>query len=189
VSRNDSIKASEQQRNAALQWKPATKDSLLWISKNGDVGIRSAYHLEANDMVECYLTNFNDSLRTPYKNVIDPATYKLFAGDGYGFGGYFKDKKHIYHFWGNSGGGGFAIVDVDYNTFKNLSDCYAIDKNHVYHIRFGLMEDADAKTFTLVNSEHCIAKDKNNFYDGDNIINEAELSDPEIKAIIKKHKK
>ncbi|KGO92531.1 DKNYY domain-containing protein [Flavobacterium subsaxonicum] len=189
ISRKDSLEAAAEQQNAALLWKPATTDSLLWINKNGDIGRKSAYYVECvGAYIPYYITTFDNKLHTPYKDVIELKTFKFFAGSKYGLGAFFKDSKHIYHSWGNSGIGGFSIIDADYNTFKNLGNCYAIDKYKVYDVNFGQIQGADVASFTLIDSENCIGKDQNNFYKGDIIINESELDDPEIKAIIKKFK-
>lgn len=71
-----------------MNWVPATKDSLLWKNKNGDIGIRTAFFREPELFVEYYMYTFSDSLHTPYKDVIDPKSFVLVAG-GYGWGGCF----------------------------------------------------------------------------------------------------
>jgi hypothetical protein len=107
-----------------------------------------------------------------------------------GWGGYFKDSGHVYHFFGNSGGGNLSIADVDYKTFENLSDCYARDKNYIYDLRFGKIEEIDAKTFVLIDAEKCIGRDKNGYYNGNDLLTEERLKDdPETRAIINKDKK
>jgi hypothetical protein len=186
----DSVRHKEEELNSELQWKPVNKDSLLWKSKNGDIGIRTSFYRDDTGHIESYLTNFRDSLNTPYADVIDSTTYTLIVG-GYGFGGYFKDRKNIYHFFGNSGGGSFYIVDgADHNTFKSLNNCYAIDINHVYDLRFGVITDADAKTFKIVDNDMCIAKDKNGYYRGNTLLTEKDYeNDPDTKAIVEKDKK
>lgn len=189
AKRRDSIRATEAAINKNLQWKPVTKDSLLWKNKNGDIGIRSAYYVEPDELVETYLTKFCDEANTPYKNIIDAETFKLITGN-MGWGGYFKDSRHVYHFFGNSGGGNLSIADVDYKTFENLSDCYARDKNYIYDLRFGKIEEIDAKTFVLIDAEKCIGRDKKGYYNGNDLLTEERLKDdPETRAIIKKDKK
>lgn len=172
-----------------MQWQPVNTDSLLWRSKNGDIGFPTSSFRTPDYYLAFYMTHFNDEKHTEFKDVIDATTYKLISGDGYGYGAYFKDKKHIYNFWGNSDGGGFEIVDADYKTFENLSDCYARDKNYIYDLRFGKIEEIDAKTFVLIDAENCIGRDKNGYYHRNDLLTKERLKDdPETRAIINKDK-
>jgi len=51
------------------------------------------------------------------------------------------------------------------------------------------MEDADSQTFTVIDAENCIAKDKNGYFRGNEYVTEELLnSDSETKAIIEKDK-
>ncbi|MFY7728767.1 MAG: DKNYY domain-containing protein [Flavobacterium sp.] len=173
-----------------MQWQPVNKDSLLWRSKNGDLGFPTASFRPPDHEIAFYMTHFNDGKQTEFKDVIDAATYKLISGGGYGYGAYFRDKRNIYNYWGNSDGGGFDIVDADYKTFENLSDCYARDKNYIYDLRFGKIEEIDAKTFVLIDAEKCIGRDKNGYYQRNDLLTKERLKDdPETRAIINKDKK
>lgn len=170
----DSIRAIDKKRNLELNWKPINKDSLLWRNKYGDIGIRSQRYL--GELTECYLTNFNDAEKTPYKDIIDVSTFKLIAGD-LGWGGYFKDKNNIYHFWGNSCGGGFYVEDADYKTFKVMNSCFLKDKYHIYDLRFGMLDDVDVHTFKIIDKEECIGQDKSGYIQHDRRLTETEVND------------
>jgi len=123
---NDStrlVKAKKYEDSIAkiMQWKPL-KDGWLYVNKFGDIGFKSYYHISAAETVDTYRIHFNDKEKTPYKNVIDTATFKNISPLS-GFGTYFKDKNHIYHYWGNSGGGNFYIADeVDLKTFRIIGE-------------------------------------------------------------------
>jgi DKNYY family len=54
------------------------------------------------------------------------------------------------------------IEDVHLPTFQVIDDSmYAKDKNHVYFSRNGIIDNADANSFEVINGQ---GKDKNNFY-------------------------
>lgn len=109
-----------------MQWKPL-KDG-LFVSKFGDIAFRTAY-VTGGELVPTYQKTLDccDNSKS-LKDIIDITTFKQLSGD-WGWGGYFKDKSHIYHFFGNSGGGFLNIVEeADYATFEIINDCYGCDK-------------------------------------------------------------
>lgn len=177
IAYNDSL-------NKALEWKQVEDD--LYINKKGELGIWAFRLLDApDDGYVYYQTSLCNESKPPLNAIIDPATYKRLVGGG--FGAYYKDSKHIYHTFGTSGGTNFTVEsEADYSTFKIINDCYAKDKNHVYHIRFGVIDNADPSTFKIMEYEaRCYAKDKNAYYRDEEILEGEMLSDPEIQRAIK----
>lgn len=178
IAYNDSL-------NKSLQWKQVEDD--LYINKDGELGIRSFRLLEPpDDGYVYYQTCLRDEKSTPINKVVDAKTYKRIGGGG--FGAYYKDKNHIYHTFGTSGGTNFSVVEeADYTTFKIIDDCCAKDKNHVYDMRDGLREDIDVNTFKVLEIDNrCYAKDKNGYYEGTRKFSDEQLKDPEMQEIIKK---
>lgn len=178
IAYNDSL-------NKTLQWKQVEDD--LYINKNGELGIQAFRLLNPpDDGYVYYQTSLRDENKTPINKVVDAKTFKHIAGGG--FGAYYKDKNHIYHTFGTSGGENFSVVkEADYATFKVIADCYAKDKNHVYDMRDGLREDIDVKTFKMLEIDNrCYAKDKNGYYEGTDKLTEEQLKDPEMQKIVKK---
>lgn len=169
----------------AMEWK-LTKNG-LYISKFGDVAFKTAY-IAGGELVTTYRKTMNccDSNSKPLRDVIDTSTFKQIGGD-WGWGGYFKDKNHIYHFFGNSGGGFLSIVDeADLKTFEIINDCYGRDKNHIYDMRFGLIKDINSGDFKILpKGDVCLAKYKGTYYQGNYPLDEKQLKEPEIKKAIK----
>ena len=167
-----------------MQWKPLQDG--LYISKFGDIAFKTAYVLDPPNFIETYRTKFCCQDGEAFKDVIDIKTFRLIGGD-WGWGGYFKDKNHIYHFWGNSGGGNFYIVDeADLATFEIVSDCYGRDKNYVYDMRFGIIEGVDPKDFKILyHDNRCLAKHKDDYYEGHDKLSPEELAAPDIQEAIK----
>ncbi|NTU66464.1 MAG: hypothetical protein HGB08_00915 [Candidatus Moranbacteria bacterium] len=85
----------------------------------------------------------------------DPGTFVLMGTDP-GLYGYSKDKDRVYV--DNS-----PVDNADPNSFKVLGGCYGSDYRAVYCDR-NEMGSADAKTFTVIDSNRGIAKDKNGFF-------------------------
>ncbi|WP_417366981.1 DKNYY domain-containing protein [Flavobacterium beibuense] len=172
--------------NQVLKWKEIAVG--LYVNKDGEIGIWSFRLLDPPDYGYVYYqTCFSDENQTPLNSVIDLKTFRLLAGGG--FGAYYQDKGHVYHSFGTTGGSNFSVQDeADVNTFEILNDCYAKDKNHVYEMRFGLIKDADAKTFKVLDNdtegEGCYAKDKNNYYRGSYVLQQNDLNTPEVKRVI-----
>lgn len=167
-----------------MHWKPIKHG--LSISKFGDIGFKTSY-IVSRENVTTYRTSFgccNEG--KPFKDIIDIATFKQIGGD-WAWGGYFKDKNHIYHYFGNSGGGNFYIVDeVDNATFEIINNCYGRDKNHVYDMRFGLMDNIDPNNFKILpNGGICIAKYNNVYYRNNEQLDAEAMKDPAIKKAIK----
>lgn len=162
----------------------------LWINKNGDIAFKSDYLLRGDTRVGLtasrFMTKFgfDEETNPTLKSVIDTATFKQLT---YSF---YRDKNNIYQYYGTSGGGRFSNFKevepkLDVVTFKILNDNYARDKNFVYDGRQGLMADADVKTFIVLKDEP-FAKDKNNYYQWDGIIEKEEQQDSTVKQAIKK---
>lgn len=169
-----------------MEWKPLKAG--LSISKYGDIGFKTQYHVSGLETVETYITTFCCcTTGKSFKEVIDTATFEQIAGD-WGWGGYFKDKNNIYHFFGNSGGGILSIVEeADYGTFEIVNDCYGRDKNHVYDMRFGMMENINPKEFKILpKGDICIAKYGDVYYRRDHPLSEEDMKDPETQKAIKK---
>ncbi|WP_164879172.1 DKNYY domain-containing protein [Flavobacterium cerinum] len=167
-----------------MQWEPL-KDGLS-ISRFGDIGFKTSY-VVSRESITTYRTSFgccNEG--QPFKDIIDISTFKQIGGD-WAWGGYFKDKNHIYHYFGNSGGGNFYIVDeVDNKTFEIINNCYGRDKNHIYDMRFGLMNNIDSKVFKILpNKSICIAKYKNVYYRNNEQLDAEAMKDPVTKKAIK----
>lgn len=181
--RAEKIRQYNDSLNAAKQWKLISGD--LYISKDGDIGIIDARLLiPPDDFITVYQFTFCDENRTPLNAVIDPKSFKFLAGSGWG--AYYRDKNHIYHTFGTSGGSNFSIADdADVSTFKILNDCYAKDKNHVYEFRFGVIEGADPLTFKYLKDE-CYAKDKNGYYSGNQLLSDESIGIEEYNRIKRK---
>jgi hypothetical protein len=71
---------------------------------------------------------------------------------------------------------GHIPQDLDPLTFQTLG-WYAIDKHNVYYYRpisggmfLFTMEEADAKTFKILDGHYCYAQDKHHFYEHSRII-------------------
>lgn len=169
--------------NTAKQWKLISGD--LYISKDGDIGIIDARLLiPPDDFITVYQYTFCDQNRTPLNAVIDVKSFKFLAGSGWG--AYYRDKNHIYHSFGTSGGSNFSIAEeADVATFKILNDCYAKDKNHVYEFRFGIIEGADPSTFKYLKDD-CYAKDKNGYYSGNGLLSAGSIGIEEYRRIKRK---
>ncbi|WP_417355298.1 DKNYY domain-containing protein [Flavobacterium sp.] len=172
--------------NKALKWKEVADG--LYVNKHGEIGIWSFRLLDPPDYGYVYYqTCFSDENQTPLNSVIDLKTFRLLAGGG--FGAYYKDKGHVYHSFGTSGGSNFSVQDeADIETFNILNDCFAKDKNHVYEMRFGLIKEADAETFKVLDNDteggECYAKDKNNYYRGSYVLQQNDLNTSEVKLVI-----
>ena len=131
----------------------------LYINKNAEIGFEDYKSSEKSAIIEkYYITHFgfNDFKEKSLKQVIDTATFRKLGNT------YYKDKNHIYHFYGMAGGGQFYVFDkADYDTFEVLSDCYTKDKNNIYEARSGKLDSVDYQTFkTKKDLSACVAKDK-----------------------------
>ncbi len=162
----------------------------LWINKKGDIAFKSDYLLRGDARVGLtasrFMTrfDFDEELNSTLKSVIDTATFKQLT---YSF---YRDKNNIYQYYPMSGGGRFSNFKevepkVDVETFKVLNEYYAVDKNFVYDGRQGLMATADVKTFIVLNDEP-FAKDKNNYYQWDSVIEKEQMQDSTTKEAIRK---
>lgn len=179
IAYNDSI-------NAIMQWEEV-RDG-LFISQYGDLGFESFQLLDPKDYsgFTYYQTVFCNEDRTPLNQIVDAETFKHIAGGG--FGAYYKDKNHIYHTFGTSGGNNFSLLEkADYATFRIIDDCYGVDKNHVYDMRDGMREDIDVKTFKILEiNNRCYAKDRNGYYESTDKLTDEQLKDPEMQEIVER---
>lgn len=173
--------------NATLNWKKVKTD--LYVNNKEELGFKYPFATELGFTYN-YMTTFCDT-GEPIAKVIDTTTFKYLGST------FYKDKKHIYHYFDMAYGGRFYIYDgVDHKTFKVIGDSYAKDKNHIYGERAGIMENVDYATFTSKKGAGPYAKDKNNYYFWDNIIcTRKELRDSiksnsyrDLVAILKKGK-
>jgi len=153
----------------------------LFINKNGEIGFEDQRALNEGMVSETYyLTKFGFDENPTLKSIIDTATFKALGNT------YYKDKNHIYHYYGMAHGGQFYIFDeVDYPTFEVLGDCYAKDKNNIYEMRAGKLDSVDYKTFKTKKDCGCFAKDKNGYYNWDTKIAKENYNDEYIKKAIK----
>jgi hypothetical protein len=168
-----------------MHWKPLRDN--LYVSKFGDIGFKTAYVIHPPELIETYKTYLCCEEGNPLKDIIDIESFRLIGGD-WGFGGYFKDKNHIYHFFGDSGGGNLTIVeDADYPTFEIVNDCYGRDKNHIYDMRFGTMDSIDPGEFKMLSyKDRCLAKYKGTYYWGNHEMRPEYIADdPEMQEAIK----
>jgi hypothetical protein len=100
------------------------------------------------------------------KDVIDPESFESLESL------YFKDKNHVYYFWEVTGGGSMYVVnEANPKTFKVLND-YAVDDKEAFY-RGKKIEGADVATFVILPSPY--AKDKNNYYLGDEIVEKSDI--------------
>lgn len=154
----------------------------LFINKSGDIGMQDFRAVDGGrGTTTYYITRFGFNDGETLKSVIDTATFRK-IGDTF-----YKDKNHIYHFYGMAYGGQFYIFnEADYATFTIIGDCYAKDKNHIYERRSGIMNSADHSTFRTAEDCGCFAKDRNGYYSFEDKIKKEYLAEPEIKKGIEK---
>lgn len=159
----------------------------LWINNNADIGFKDhkVIGMEGLISVEYYITKLGFNEGEPLNKMIDTTTFRELGNT------FYKDKNHIFHFYGMAGGGSFYIFDkADYETFEILGDCYAKDKNHIFEMRSGILENVDYKTFiTKVGISGCIAKDKNGYIIWGDRINLKEIDDDQLKKLIEEFDK
>ena len=154
----------------------------LFINKNGEIGFEDQRALKEGTFIETYyITKFGFDENPTLKNSIDTTTFRELGNT------YYKDKNHIYHYYGMAHGGQFYVLnDVDYSTFEILGDCYAKDKNYIYEMRAGKLDSIDYKTFKTVKNCGCFAKDKNGYYSWDSKIDKENYNDKYMKDAIEK---
>lgn len=184
AERQTSWEAREDSVAKVMRWKPIRDN--LYVSKFGDVGFRTMYHISESETVETYRTDLCCEEGNRLKDIIDIETFEQIGGD-WGWGGYFKDKNHIYHFFGNSDGGNLSIVEgADRATFEIVCCCYGRDKNHIYDIRFGVMESINPEEFKILEYKNrCLAKYKDSYYWGNDKLGPEDLADPEMQEAIR----
>ncbi len=183
---NDEIKKCEQYLNKldsvniSLEWKLLKCG--LWQNKLGEIGFKTNRVICSDGQViaEDYITKFGFDENPPLKDIIDTATFRELGNT------YYKDKNHIYHHYGMSGGGSFYIFDkADYQSFQILGDCYAKDKNHIFEMRSGILNNVDYKTFKTKNGlTGCVAKDKDGYIIWGERVNINEINDECLKKAI-----
>lgn len=177
IERATRQKAHIDSLNQTLGWKEI-RDG-LYVNKKGDIGFQVVRLITKEASVTDYITEFYKY--GALKNIIDIKTFRRIAGEN-AYGGYYKDKKRIYHYFGNTSGGSFSVVEeADYPTFTIIAECYAIDKRYVYDLRFGLMDEADRKTFKVIYyNNRCYAKDKNGYYHDNTKLSDELLDDSDF---------
>jgi len=183
---SDEIKKCEQylkkidRINLSLKWKQLKCG--LWENKLGEIGFKTSSVICSDGQViaDAYITKFGFDENPPLKDIIDTTTFRELGNT------YYKDKNHIYHHYGMSGGGSFYIFEkADYETFQILGDCYAKDKNHIFEMRFGILTNVDYKTFkTKKGLTGCVAKDKDGYIIWGERVNEKEIDDEYLKKSI-----
>lgn len=156
LSRLDSI-------NTSLEWKLIKNN--LYKNNKGEIGFQINFATEVGSTKNYISTLCNtDSIKT-LNDIID---IKSFTHLGSTF---YKDKKHIYHYYDMAYGGKFYIyTGVDHSTFKIVGDHYAKDKNSIYGERAGILKNIDYKTFTSQKGVGPYAKDKHGYYFWDDLI-------------------
>ena len=162
----------------------------LWINKKGDLAFKTDYPLRGDSKLEVwssrFMTNFGygEEENATLKSVIDTATFRQLT---YSF---YRDKNNIYEHYDMLGGGWFANFKdvepkVDVATFRMLNGYYARDANFIYDGRNGIISNTDVKTFIVLKDEP-FAKDKNNYYQWDSIIEKEQMKDSTTKEAIRK---
>ena len=163
-------------------------DCGLWINKKGCLAFRSDYLLHGDSKVGLWTSRFmtrfgfNEEVNPTLKSVIDTSTFKQLS---YSF---YRDKNNIYQYYPMSGGGRFSNFKeveskLDVASFRILNGYYARDKNFIYDHRNGIIADADVRTFIVLGDEP-FAKDKNNYYQWDSIIENDQMQDSITKEAI-----
>lgn len=156
LSRLDSI-------NKSLEWKLIKNN--LYKNNKGEIGFQINYATEVGTTKNYISTLCNtDSIKT-LNDVIDIKSFTYLGST------FYKDKKHIYHYYNMAYGGKFYIYSgVDHRTFKAVGDHYAKDKNNIYGERAGVLKNVDYKTFTSQKGVGPYAKDKYGYYFWDNLM-------------------
>lgn len=175
------IKNSSDSINKSLNWKKLNCG--LYINKNDEIGFKDLRVIGGDRLIteEYYITRLGFNEGEKLSKIVDTTTFKELGNT------YYKDRNHIYHFYGMAGGGSFYIFDeADYETFEILGDCYAKDKNNIYEMRSGKLDSIDYKTFKTIVGPGCYAKDKNGYYSWGTKIEKEYLNDKDVKEAIKK---
>lgn len=118
------------------------------------------------------------------KEVLDSASFRTMGSS------YYRDKNHIYYFFEMADGGTMRIIDeANFETFKVLKHSnYGIDMESAFY-RGTKIQGADVLSFEPIIIENngnkigWYAKDKKNYYNGYDVMTEAEIQ--ELKEEIK----
>lgn len=148
------------------------------FDKPMDVYLSTIYNADLSDSI-------NNGTKE-MKDVVDTATFQIIGEF------YFKDKNHIYDFSPMSDGGAIEINrDADVKTFHLLeSELYAKDKKNCYY-RGRNIKAADLSSFKVLDTLYSwhTAYDKNNYYNGENKMQVAEIKKENLDSIrVKKRK-
>lgn len=174
----------------------------LFMSPEGELGFASnpeianftnaeikAYSKKREMCKNQFLTTFGHEGEVHLYTVIDTTTFESIDA------GLFKDKNHIYSYYGMCDGGYFYIFSSDTSSFRLLSAYYMSYKGEIYYNPKGKI-DADFKTFKVSKSgkrsfdSGMLAKDKNGFFDFGESVTEQELISSEYpKEVIANLKK
>jgi len=156
----------------------------LYINKKGELGFATepnyvnipASELKPEQCANVFITKMGSSANEMQKlnDIVDTATFEQLGAD------YYKDKSHIYNFYGMCESGYLTIFADDTATFKVIGCCYAIYQNIVYHQRNGIMK-ADANSFRTSAELGPFAKDRNTYF-----AHEKEVSESQIKKELDK---
>jgi len=156
----------------------------LYVDSLGNIGFKV---IDASDHhpVERYINHvYSDSFKVDgikkMREVIDLQSFRLMKNSTNE--DYYRDKNHIYYFYEMSDGGTLSILDeADIHTFSILDNSsYAIDKKSAF-FRARKIEQADIETFEVAiyddgkKAYGWYAKDKNNYYEGKNIISKEQF--------------
>jgi len=167
--------------NLELNWKKTNYG--LWISKNGDLGLKTQEGTEQGITIDKYITILCCEGRK-LNSVIDTLTFEFLGSS------FYKDKQHVYRHFSMADGGNFTLVEnADVGTFKVIGDCYAKDKNNIYGERAMKIDSVDYETFKTEKGCGCYAKDKNGFYFWDSKINLKDIEGTDAEKVIEKLKR
>lgn len=170
--------------NQILDWK--LQNNGLWISKKGDWAIKEIIAIGPEGMKQAdhYISQMGFNDNEPLKEIIDSATFQKLNTS------FYKDKNHVYRYYGMVYGGSFSIFpEADPATFEVLNKCYAKDKSHIYESRQGILDNVDYKTFRTKNTlTGCFAKDRNGYLQWGDRISEENMKEEYVQKAIKELK-
>lgn len=160
----------------------------LWIDSNGDIiykTIAAVAPKNGEDIpqnIEDYyiytVQNELDSInnyKTKLRDIVDTTTFQLVGDCSY------KDKKHVYIFVPMAYGGHLYVdYGIDIETFRSLGNSgYTRDKDHCFYAGKKIA-NADVETFVDLERKGVpIAKDKNNYYQWDDIMTNEDIAEYE----------
>jgi hypothetical protein len=140
----------------------------LFMNKNGDLAyatkpVKALIPYSKKNKAECpnvFITSFGypfDSNNKTLIEIIDTNSFISLEAD------YFKDKNHIYSYYGMCDGGYFQIFADDTASFRTLSSSYVQYKSKVYFARNREII-SDATSFKVIGRNGHIAHDENSYF-------------------------